>query len=183
MEGFKIFAEGKNDVLLHMHCGVRDSHIDVPKLAIRLGIDNKIILSNLNSGVQQVPESVLNDIYNASDVGLNTSLGEGWGLTSVEHAITGAPQIVPEHSACAELFSDCGLVVPTITNITFDNSMTIGKIITPEGLAGKMNQLYTDRALYEELSEKSLAKFSDPKYSWKSIGETWNQLFKEVLSS
>jgi glycosyltransferase involved in cell wall biosynthesis len=182
MEGFKLFSEGKNDVLLHMHCGVRDAHIDVPKLAIRLGIDSKVILTNLNTGVQQVPESVLNDIYNASDVGLNTSLGEGWGLTSVEHAITGAPQIVPDHSACREIFSDCGVIVPTSSNITFDNSMTVGRMITPELLAGKMNQIYTDKALYEELSNKSIAKFSHSMYSWSEISNSWNALFKEVLS-
>ena len=80
MEGFKLFAEGKNDVLLHMHCGARDAHIDVPKLSIRLGIDNKLVLTNLNSGVQQVPVEMLNDIYNGADVGLNTSLGEGLAI-------------------------------------------------------------------------------------------------------
>jgi D-inositol-3-phosphate glycosyltransferase len=181
MEAFKLFAEGKQDVLLHMHCGARDAHIDVPKLSIRLGIDNKLILTNLNSGVQQVPDATLNDIYNAADVGLNSSLGEGWGLTSIEHAITGAPQIVPDHSACREVFSDCGLVVPTVTNITFDNSMTIGKIITPQAMAEKMNELYTNKKLYTELSEKSIAKFSLPKYSWKGIADQWDKLFQEVL--
>ena len=182
MEGFKLFAEGKNDVLLHMHCGVRDAHIDVPKLSIRLGIDNKIILTNLNMGVQQVPESTLNDIYNAADVGLNTSLGEGWGLTSIEHAMTGAPQIVPDHSACREIFSDCGLLVPPVTNVTFDNSMTVGRLITPEGLAEKMNLIYTDKNLYKILSDKSIEKFSNIKYSWVTISEQWDQIFTEVLT-
>jgi len=181
MEGFKIFAENKNDVLLHMHCGVRDASIDVPKLSIRLGIDNKLILTNLGTGVQTVPDEALNNIYNSSDVGLNSSMGEGWGLTSIEHAITGAPQIVPNHSACAEVFSDCGLLVPTVTNITFDNTMTSGGLISPEGLAEKMNLIYSDKALYKNLSQKSLDKFSDPKYSWKEISKTWDNLFSEVL--
>lgn len=181
LEAFKQFAEGKDDVLLHMHCGVRDAHIDVAKLSQRYDIDNKLILTNLNAGVQTVPDSALNDIYNASDVGLNTSMGEGWGLTSIEHAMTGAPQIVPSHSACAEIFMDCGLLVPIVTNFTFDNSMTVGKLISPSTLAEKMELLYSNRDLYNRLSEKSIAKFSSPMYSWKEISKQWDGLFSEVL--
>lgn len=80
MEGFKLFAEGKDDVLLYMHCGVRDAHIDVARLSIRHKIDSKLILSNMSMGVQGVPDAVLNDIYNACDVGLNTSMGEGLAI-------------------------------------------------------------------------------------------------------
>ena len=183
LNAFKLFADGKDDVMLHMHCGVRDSHVDVAKLSLRLGIDSKLILTNLSSGVQQVPETALNDIYNSADVGLNSSMGEGWGLPNIEHAMTGAPQIVPDHSACTEIYQDCGLLVPTVTDFTFDNSMTIGKLISPEGMAEKMNQIYTDKALYKELSEKSITKFSDPKYSWKEISKTWDEVFSEVLSN
>lgn len=183
MEAFKIFARDKNDVLLHMHCGTRDAALDIPRLAVRLGIDDKLVLTNLNTGIQQVPDAALNDIYNAADVGINSSLGEGWGLTNVEHAITGAPQIVPDHSACRELFSDCGLIVPTVTNVTFDNTMTIGKLITPQALADKMNQLYSDKGLYESLSAKSIEKFSREEYSWKYISTVWDNLFTEVLTA
>ena len=43
----------------------------------------------------------LNVLYNACDVGLNTSEGEGFGLIALEHAAAGAAQVVPRHSACA----------------------------------------------------------------------------------
>lgn len=181
MKAFKIFAENKDDVFLYMHCGVRDAHIDVARLAIRYGIDNKIILSNLNVGVQTVPDARLNDIYNACDVGLNSSMGEGWGLTSVEHAMTGAPQIVPDHSACAEIFMDCGLLVPPAMDYTFENSMTVGRLITPEALAEKMGLIYSDKNLYKKLSEKSVEKFSKDIYSWKIITQDWKRIFNEAL--
>jgi len=183
LNAFKLFSENKKDVMLHMHCGVRDSHIDVAKFSQRIGIDNKLILTNLNGGVQAIPDSALNDIYNSADVGLNSSMGEGWGLPNIEHAMTGAPQIVPDHSACSEIYSGCGLLVPSVTDFTFDNSMTIGKLISPEGLASKMELIYSDKALYKELSDKSISKFADPKYSWKNISDTWDKLFSEVLLS
>lgn len=181
MEAFKIFAEDKNDVYLHMHCGARDAHIDVPRLAIRLKIDPKLILTNLAVGVQTVPDTVLNEIYNAADVGINSSMGEGWGLTSIEHAMTGAPQIVPDHSACSEIFYDCGLLVRPVIPWTMEHTMTVGKVITAEDLAEKMEVVYRDREFYQTLSEKTLTKFSDEKYSWKTIAAQWDKLFQEVL--
>lgn len=323
LNAFKLFAEGKDDVLLYMHCGVVDSSINIAQVSQRLGIDSKLILTNLHNGVQAVPVSALNEIYNSADVGLNSGMGEGWGLClgsntdvmvegkglvkisnvvasdrvlthegrfmpvtrsgktghkhtvtvklknefsinctadhnilsdsgwkkasnltdldyvkmgssklksitdfivkgdglyikvdtvlqnlveedvynlevdedhsfcanglivhncNIEHAMTGAPQIVPNHSACAEIYSDCGLLVPTTTKFMFDNSMTVGKLITPEAMAEKMQLIYSDKKLYKTLSEKSIKKFSDPKYSWKTIAESWDQLFQEVLS-
>ena len=39
-------------------------------------------------------DEAVNHIYNACDVGLNTSNGEGYGLCQLEHLATGAPQVV-----------------------------------------------------------------------------------------
>lgn len=180
MEAFKLFSEGKDDVLLHMHCGIRDSHIDITRIAKRFGIEGKLVLTNLSSGVQRVPDELLNDIYNASDVGLNTSMGEGWGLTSIEHAITGAPQIVPDHSACSEVFFDCGLLVTPAVKFMFDNTMTVGRLVSPDFVAEKMNLLYSDKKLYDELAKKGIEKFSSDKYSWAEISRQWKKLFEEL---
>lgn len=181
MEGFKLFSENKpKNARLYMHCGVRDMGIDIPKLAVRLGIDNRLILTNLVVGVQTIPESRLNLIYNSCNVGVNTGLGEGFGLPSVEHAVTGAPQIVPDHSACRELFSDCGLLVPAKVSWTFDHIMTVGKLITPEDLAVAMESLYTNEDLYNDLSLKALKKFTTPEFSWKEISKIWLKIFEEI---
>jgi glycosyltransferase involved in cell wall biosynthesis len=39
-------------------------------------------------------DDAINQIYNASDIGVNTSDGEGFGLCQLEHMYTGAPQVV-----------------------------------------------------------------------------------------
>ena len=38
----------------------------------------------------------INQIYNMSDIGINTSDGEGFGLCQLEHMYTGAPQVVTD---------------------------------------------------------------------------------------
>lgn len=183
MRGFGLFAQGKpSGVKIYMHCGVRDSHIDIIKQAKRWKIDDRLIFTSLTQGIQRVSKEKLNKIYNACDVGINTSLGEGWGLVNLEHAATGAAQVVPNHSACAELFYDCGLLMNPVVDITFDQTETVGKLTTAEEVARNLELLYANPALLKTLSEKGRSKFSLPEYQWKTIADRWGDLFEEVCS-
>ena len=182
MAGFALFAQDKPDnVRLYMHCGVRDSHIDVIHQAKRLKMEGRLVFTSLTQGVQRVSKTKLNLIYNATDVGINTSLGEGWGLTNVEHAVTGAVQIVPRHSSCQELFGDCGMLLETVTDFTFDNSETVGKLTTPEEVARNLEILYNNKELIAELGERGRQKFLRPEYQWKNIAQQWAEVFKRVV--
>lgn len=181
MEGFGLFVKDKPEtVRLYMHCGVRDSAVDVSYLSYRYGINERLIMTNLTPGIQRISEERLNMIYNACDVGINTSMGEGWGLTNMEHAITGAPQIVPRHSACEEIFSDCGVLMETVTNFMFDNSQTVGKLTSPEEVARCLEILYKNKSLRKELAAKAVSKFVSPKYQWADIANIWRDVFLEV---
>lgn len=182
LRAFKMFAENKPaNVGIYMHSGIRDAHIDTIELCAKLELHDRLIVTTLDTKPLQVPEKFLNTIYNATDVGINTSLGEGWGLCSMEHGVTGAPQIVPKNSANIELYEDCGLLVPTIMDWTLDNTNTTGSVVRPEDVAERLEWLYTDRQLYNSLSNKVINKFSLPEYQWSNISARWDTLFKEVL--
>jgi glycosyltransferase involved in cell wall biosynthesis len=182
MQGFALFAKDKPaNVRLYMHCGVTDSHIHVTKLASRYGIDSRLLLTNYNNGVQTIPDTALNLIYNATDVGINTSIGEGWCLPCMEHAVTGAPQVVPGHSALLELYEDCGVIIPVSATHVIDNIMTTGYVVSPQDVADKLEEIYTDRERRNDLSVKSVNKFNSSTYSWKEIAKIWDKLFKEAL--
>lgn len=183
IRGFALFAEDKpENVRLYMHCGVVDSHVNIVKQAKRYGADNRLIFTSMTPGIQRVPKYRLNQIYNACDVGINTSLGEGWGLTNVEHAVTGAAQIVPRHSSCQELFMGCGLLMETLTEITFDNSETVGKLVSPEEVARNLDILYKDREVLNYMAAKGKEKFLGPEYQWKNIAHQWGDIFERVCS-
>jgi len=182
MRGFALFALDKPNVKLYMHCGLIDNDIDIGKLSRRYGIDHKLIVTSSIKGVQKVPESMLNLIYNVCNVGVNTSLGEGWSLTNIEHAVTGAPQIVPDHSACTEVFGDVGLLTPIAIPWTNNNIMTEGKIIDVQEFANNLDKLYSDKKLYNSLAKKSMKKFLSPEFQWSQISKTWYNIFKEILS-
>jgi len=179
--GFAQFARNKpENVKLYMHSGYMDAHINTAKLATRLGIDKRLILTTTNVGPQVVSKQMLNTIYNICDVGINTSLGEGFGLTPVEHAATGAAQIVPNSSASGELFSDCGLLLDRGHDFLLDTIYTTGYLVNPDEVAEKLEMLYNDRVLLNTLGEKARAKFTSKEFSWEYIAGQWKELFREL---
>ena len=65
-----------------------------------LGIDprahaNRLMLID-TSPPQILDDEAINQLYNISDIGINTSDGEGYGLCQLEHMYTGAPQLVTD---------------------------------------------------------------------------------------
>src|SRR3712207_1425942 len=109
IRAFALFARDKPPTVnLFLHMGVEDVGWNVVTLARRYGIEDRLLMSSLNKTIQGVSQQQLNRVYNACDVGLNTSTAEGWGLPSFEHAATRAAQVVPRHSACEELWKEIG---------------------------------------------------------------------------
>lgn len=182
MQGFSIFAENKpENVKLYLHMGMEDMHVNIIKLALRYNIDTRLIITNHNKGVQTVSDQALNLIYNGTDVGINTGIGEGWGLPNMEHASIGAPQVVAGHSSLKELYSDCGILIPVSQPHVIDHIMTTGYVVNPDDVASKLEDLYTNKKLYEELSKKSMEKFARPEYKWENIALEWDKILKEVI--
>jgi hypothetical protein len=64
------------------------------------------------------PDEYINRLYNACDVGLNTCCGEGFGLTTAEHACFGKPQIVSGVPALRETLGNFARVVEPVVTTT-----------------------------------------------------------------
>jgi hypothetical protein len=80
------------------------------------GLEDRVDLNPLVGGI--VSDRELNLLYNACDVGINTSMGEGWGLVSFEHGAAGAAQVFPDHTACTELWSGRAELIPPARSYT-----------------------------------------------------------------
>lgn len=80
-KAFGIFARDKPDVRYYHHAGLEDVGWNIVALSKRHGFEKRLILSSKDlSPRRAVSNETLNIIYNACDVGLNLSTGEGWGL-------------------------------------------------------------------------------------------------------
>ncbi|HEX7958065.1 MAG TPA: glycosyltransferase [Pyrinomonadaceae bacterium] len=183
VRGFALFARDKPPTVnLFLHMGVEDVGWNVIRLARRYGVEDRVLMSSLNKVIQGVSRQQLNRVYNACDVGLNTSTAEGWGLPSFEHAATRAAQVVPRHSACAELWDGSGVLVEPALSIVYEKILTEGWLVTPEGVAEALERLYADRGFLAEMSERAYRNATRAEYRWETIAARWDALFREVLA-
>lgn len=183
---FAKFSAGKPlSVRYYHHAGLKDAGWEFVHLVHKFSkidpdLEKRVIFTNLEEGVQRVSTSKLNLIYNVADVGINTSLGEGWGLTNTEHAYLGVPQVVGNHSASAELFGDIGEVAKIAITTYDEKHLTERYFVDPDDVASKLELLYYDRDYYNKVADASAKKFSNPKYDWKVIADTWANLFETL---
>lgn len=69
----------------------------------------------------------VNEIYNMTDIGINTSDGEGYGLCQLEHLYTGAPQVVTDVGSYRTFLSkDVATFIPQSETIYFSAAMPLG---------------------------------------------------------
>lgn len=185
MQAFAEFAKDKPaDVALYLHMGIKDAGWDIVKLAHRYDIDKRLILSSLElSPTNFVPDNILNMIYNSCDVGINTALGEGWGLPNMEHAVTASVQVVPDSSATRELFNDCGKLIPIHDHYTYPEMLTVGSVISVPKTVDILNELYEDSNLRDSLGLAAFQKFSQEQYQWENIAKHWDTIFKQVANA
>ena len=182
--GFAQFARGKPPgVRLYLHMGIEDCGWNVVALARRYGIEDRLILTATEPFLPPVADPMLNRIYNACDVGINTSIGEGWGLVNMEHAATGAAQIVPRHSACEELWTGSAVLLEPAFSLVSERILTEGRVVSPGEVARALEALYRDPELLARMSKTARDVATRPEYHWSYIAEQWNDLFLEILES
>lgn len=182
LEGFARFAAGKAaNVRLYLHTGVRDEGINILGLAKRLGITDRLLLTRYDWGHPVVDSQHLNLIYNACDVGLNTSGGEGWGLVSFEHAATGAAQVVPRHSACEELWTGKALLMEPEKPTAYPVLNLSLQYVNAGEVARALECLYTNERLRTELGQKASEQVHQPGYQWPWIADRFVETLSERM--
>ena len=182
MEGFAHFAEGRDDVFLHLHMGAQDIGWDLRRLGRRLGIDSRLILSHAGPGIPDLPDSALARIYNAADVGINTASSEGWGLVSFEQAAVGLAQVVPEHTSGGELWRGAAELLPTALTLTDPSHGLAESLIDPESVALALTRIYEDREHQRRLERAAIERAGETRFRWEELSRRWGRIFEEVLT-
>jgi len=127
-------------------------------------------------GSEIVGDDALNLLYNACDVGINTAMGEGWGLVSLEHGAAGAAQIVPDHTACAELWRGRAELIPAARSYIPEFSPLEMGEVSAEGVAQALEALYRDPARRQELARAAVSVAQNPAHSWDVITRQFDDL-------
>jgi glycosyltransferase involved in cell wall biosynthesis len=137
--------------------------LDLPTYAKRLLL--------VDTSAKAVPDSSINEIYNAADIGINTSDGEGFGLCQIEHLYTGAPQIVTDIGTYRTFMDDkvCGFVQPT-DRCYFSGTMPLGlwaPTFDYKELATQMETIIADLPTYKKAAMKYTFK------TWSDVCASW----------
>jgi glycosyltransferase involved in cell wall biosynthesis len=167
LEAFARFATGKpSNVRLCLHQAIAHETFVAPlrQQADRLGIADRILWFPRTPG--PLSDSGLNELYNACAIGLNTAMGEGFGLVSFEHGATGAPQVIPAHSALCELWQDHAAIVRPVRAITTEHSPLIMGEVDASAVAMTLDQLYHDSRYYQNLARAAPARCAMPDLDW-----------------
>lgn len=89
------------------------THLDLvaKQFGLRRGVHYKDTGDHFTGVKKRLTEAELNCIYNAADILISTSLGEGWGLPLLESYAAGTPLVaMPDNTACAEIYHKIGLL-------------------------------------------------------------------------
>lgn len=181
LQGFALFAKDKPAnvrLVLHHAVVLGGERQEIAGQAEALGIADRVTVGPTEGA--SATDADLNLIYNACDVGANTSMGEGWGLVSFEHAATGAAQIVPRHSACAELWEGAAELVEPVAAYVPRFALLEMQEVAPQGVAAALERLYAGEAHRRDMSLKAYRNATQPAYRWEQIARQWGSLFAEM---
>jgi glycosyltransferase involved in cell wall biosynthesis len=134
----------------------------------KLSFANRLMLID-TAPPNVISDETINQLYNATDIGVNTSDGEGYGLCQLEHLYTGAPQIVTDIGAYRSFLTEKETVfVKPGDRVYFAGNMPLGGYVpgfSPDELADAMSSmvatLHQKRAAITDFNFKSWASVCD----------------------
>ena len=188
IEAFAKFAKDKPDAQLYLHMGLKDQGWDIIPLFSRAmgreGLDpnGRIILTAQTEGPPNVEVDMLNNIYNAVDVGVNTCKGEGWGLVNFEHAACRVAQVVPAHTSCREIFEGYGRMIRcdhVDVDVNYAREMPCP---SSDHLAEILTDLYENREKLDATAELCYTRATDKQFDWDTVAAQFGGVFEDVLN-
>lgn len=151
-----------------------DRGYDVKQLMNYYGVFDRLILSEPEIGKGDSEDS-MRSLYNAFDVQVTTTQGEGWGLTTIEGMACGVPQIVPNWSGLGEWTRDAAIKIDCIreTCVTPNDINSIGGVVSSLSFIEALHRVYSDREYRREMATRGMTLASQPEFRWEAIAKQW----------
>ena len=191
MQAFKKFNAARPNSVYYIHAAVQDHGWNLFDVASNMGLrvnENICFPDGLNPN-QGYPINIVNNIYNAADVVISSTLGEGWGLAQIEAMATCTPVISPDNTACSEILADDrGILVRSgwdeeaFTVLCHDNE--INRPLSHIGdMANALIKLHDDKNERQRLAINGY-KWVTSTLRWdKNIVPLWEKVFSEAVKS
>jgi glycosyltransferase involved in cell wall biosynthesis len=173
IEIFRRFARAKDDVVLHIHCDPNDPAAraldycyDLRSDIAFLNLGDKVRFSPDMSVTRGLALEQLASIYQAADVHLLSSWGEGFGLPNLQACSSGVVPLAADYTASQELVEGHGETI-RVKHYVPDQFGLRRALIDMDDAVHKLERLYRDRAL---LAAKAAAarQFAEA-YDWEQV--------------
>ena len=173
-----------SDAYLFLHVApTGDDAIDVSQMAHYLGIGRYVIAASPSVG-KGISQDALAWTYNAFDVQVTTTQGEGFGLTTLEGMASGIPQIVPDWSALGEICKGAAMMIEcTSIAATINRVNAIGGIPDEAQFVAALDRVYREPDTRQSMVDASLAVASQERYNWVNIGQLFGSMLDQVTTA
>jgi glycosyltransferase involved in cell wall biosynthesis len=150
-------------------------------LSMEQGMKHLVVLDRPN----MLSDFDINVLYNATDLGINTCDGEGFGLCNFEHAALGIPQVVPRIGGFLDFFDDSNatLVFPSIAYYVDASRDSLGGealMSSYTDFAIAIEKYYNDPKLLKAHGDKCRETIPN-KYNWEKLAEKLFDIVTKVL--
>ncbi len=185
LDAFARFAASHPDALLHLHTDPHDPAArapdycyDVAEDAAMLGLGDRVRFTDGMAIDRGIAIERLVEIYQAADVHLLASWGEGFGLPTLQAAAAGVVPMAGDHTASRELVSGHGEAIG-IRSWVPDQFGIRRALIDVDDAVERLGRLHAEPRL---LAERSAAarRFAEA-YDWGRVLPRWEELFEREV--
>lgn len=163
------------NTFLLLHCAQKDIGWDLRRVAAFHGVADRLLLTGGESIRELQSTRHLQLIYSSLDVQMTTTMGEGWGLTTMEGMACGVPQIVPDSSALGE-WALPAVKVPCSRTLMHAEINTTGMLVDEAPFVDALHSLYGDKARRQKLSAAGLALVRQDEFRWQNVAHRFHQI-------
>jgi len=167
---------------LYLHCSNSNEGWDLERLADYHKVAHRVILSHGSGTIGSVSKSTLQVIYQALDLQVTTTSGEGWGLTTMEGMSHGVPQIVPDWAALGEWTGKGVERINCTTQIAHPVINTIGAIPDRVPFMKAIDRMYHSAELRNASADAVRSRVQQPIFRWSSIAAQFHQILNSATA-
>lgn len=184
--GFALWANSKpKNVKLWYHGALMDEGYDIAQLADFFGISDRMIYTSKTiNPATGVDISMVNAAYNAADVKVSLSGGEGWGLTAMESMATRTANMVVNAAAYSE-WAKGGVHYIKPSGIPLVSTKGLNTIQAQADLDDYilgLERMYSEESYRKYIANAGYEIVTREEYTWSNIASRFDAIFTEVLN-
>jgi D-inositol-3-phosphate glycosyltransferase len=189
MAAFSLFHKKHPNTFLFILAQARDVGGDLLEIAKQYGLEYDVDWACPSPGAyganQGYPIEIVNRIYNISDMVVSSTLGEGFGLSTVEGMATKKPILFPRNTSLVEIigeneergwFCKSGETINDFICLGGGDNNILRPVVNVVDMAEKMEYIYTHPDEAQAKVERAFAEV----WTWDQVGEQWKAVFNKA---